>query len=196
MIKADKLELACGGYKLEGFTGIDIIKTDITDHVVDLQIFPWPFEDNSVQEIRCSHYIEHIPHLNIKGILKGSETFQEFKDKLLESKDGFIEFVDECYRILKPGGKLTLIAPYYAGFRAFGDPTHERYMCDWSFNYFNKAWRQLMNINHYDIKADFDLKYSYLITNEMTLKSEEVRNKAFTHDLNVIEDIIVEFTKI
>lgn len=205
MIKSDKLDLACGNYKLEGFTGVDLVKTDTADYVMDLQSFPWPIEDNSVTEIRCSHYVEHIPHKNVaqdlQKIVNESSTFEEFKSKInsnefLYQKDGFIKFMEECYRILKPSGKLTLIAPYYASHRGFGDPTHERYMCDYSWSYFNAAYRNLMALDQYDIKCDFDLTYSYCVTNEMTLKSEEVRNKAFLHDLNVIDDIIVEFTKI
>ena len=191
-----KVDLACGGAKKgEDFVGVDISKCDGVDIIHDLNIYPWPFEDNSVDEVNCSHYIEHIPHDNIKAALKESNSFYEFKDKLLESKDGFIQFFNELYRILKEEGRAILIAPYYTSMRAFGDPTHVRYISDFSLLYLNKEWRDLNKLSHYGIECDFDVKYSYHITNEMTLKSDEVRNKAFLNDWNVIDDIIIELIK-
>lgn len=180
LINQSRIDLACGDNKIPGFFGIDIAKTESVDHVMNLQQYPWDIESESADEINCSHYIEHIPH-----------DINNPNDK----RDGLIQFMDECYRILKPGGKLLLSAPYYTSMRAYGDPTHTRYMADFSFLYYNKEWRDNNKLSHYGIKCDFDIKYSYHITNEMTLKSEEVRSKAFLHDWNVIDDIIVELIK-
>jgi len=195
MINELKLDLACGDNKKEGFKGIDIANLPEVDYVVDLQVYPWPIESNSVEEIHCGHYIEHIPHVNIKGVLKESNSFEEFKEKLLQSKDGLIEFFNEVYRILKPGGKATMVAPYYTSERAYGDPTHVRSINDFMCYYLTKDWVKVNKLEHYGIECDFDVKLSYFITNEMTLKSEEIRMKAFQHDWNVIMDIIIELTK-
>ena len=80
--------MACGQNKQPEHIGVDIagdcdIKHDLFNE------FPYPFEDNYADEIFSSHFIEHIPMEYVNG-----------KDKLFA-------FVDECYRILKPGGKLT-----------------------------------------------------------------------------------------
>lgn len=204
MINEKKLDLACGDNKKEGFVGIDIIETGSTDHIVNLQQFPWPIESDSAEEVHCSHYIEHIKHdnvaLDLSNIIDKCETFEDFKSKLKEdefvnAKDGLIKFFNEVYRIMKKDGKMTIIAPYYTSMRAFGDPTHTRYIADFSFYYLNKEWRELNKLDHYGIECDFDIKYSYHVTNEMTLKSDEVRNKAFAHDWNVVDDILVELIK-
>lgn len=195
MIKELKLDLACGNNKKEGFKGIDIANTPDVDYVVDLQVYPWPIESESVEEIYCGHYIEHIPHLNIKGVLKESNSFEEFKEKLLNSKDGLIDFFNEIYRVLKPGGKAVITAPFYSSERAYGDPTHIRYINNFLCYYLMKDWVRDNKLEHYNLNCDFDVTLSYCITNEMTLKSEEVRNKAFEHDLNVITDIIIELIK-
>lgn len=181
MINELKLDLCCGDNKKEGFFGIDIAQTPSVDAVMDLTKYPWDIASESADEINCSHYIEHIPH-DIKNPN--------------DSRDGFIQFFDEVYRILKPGGKVTIVAPYYTSIRAFGDPTHVRYIGEWSFYYLSKDWIKQNKLEHYNINANFDMKYSYYITNELTLKSEEVRNNAFKHYWNAIDDIIVELIKI
>lgn len=202
LINELKLDLACGDAKREGFAGIDIAKTNSTDYVVDLQQFPWPIESESADEINCSHYIEHIPHTNYKAelnnILDKSNSFEEFKENLKNSKpelDGFIKFINEIYRILKPGGTAKLVAPYYSSIRFVGDPTHVRPIGDSTVWYLSKQWIDDNKLTHYGLECNFDIKLSYLITNEMTLRSEEVRNKAIIHDLNVVDDIIIDLTK-
>jgi predicted SAM-dependent methyltransferase len=201
LINAPKIDLACGNNKKEGFVGIDIAETPLVDYVVDLQVFPWPIESESVEELYCGHYIEHIPHSNFEAYcIKAtaeSNSWQEYQNKIKEypSKDCFIQFINEVYRILKPGGKAKLVAPYYTSERAYGDPTHVRAIADSTVWYFNNTWIKDNKLEHYGINCNFDVVLSYYITNEMTLKSEEVRQKAFSHDWNVIQDLIIDLVK-
>ena len=174
-----KVDLACGNSKKEGYIGVDIVETANTDVVHNLNQYPWPFEDNSVDEIHCSHYIEHVPH--------------DIDNE--DGRDGLIQFMDELYRILKPGAIANILAPYYKNERAFGDPTHRRYIGDWSFLYWNKDWRDNNNLSHYGINCDFDMKLSYHIDNDLTLKSQEIRAEAFKKEWNAVTDISVELTK-
>jgi predicted SAM-dependent methyltransferase len=204
MVKELKLDLACGVAKKEGFFGIDILPHEGVDCVMDLQQYPWDIESNSAEEINCSHYAEHIKHENpsilLKQVVDKSATFEEFKKNIsspeyLHPTDDFINFMNEVYRILKPGGKLTIVCPHYMSTRAFGDPTHTRQIGDLTFYYFNKQWRDAVKIAHGAYNCDFDIKYSYSIDNNLTLRSEEYRNKAFTEHWNAINDILAELTK-
>lgn len=180
-----KLNLACGQNKQEGFIGVDKYKTDAVDIAYDLEIYPWPFEDDSVDEILCSHYIEHTKDLD--------------------------KFMNELYRIMKKPytnekgedikPKVTIIAPYYSSVRAWQDPHHVRAISEYTFAYYNKNWRNLNMLNHgeYDIKADFDFVYGYQMDNALpgnwASKSDEARLFAMKYYMNVISDIHVTLTK-
>ena len=165
-----KIDLACGDNKKEGFLGVDICKTDSVDIVYDLEKYPWDFaKDNSVDEIHCSMYIEH-------------------------TKD-IIKFMEECYRILKPLGTMTIIAPYYSSIRAWQDPTHVRAISEATFLYYNKQWMKDNKLEHYGIKADFDYTYGYMINPEWASRNEEAKMFATRNYLNVVSDIQVILTK-
>lgn len=176
-----KLDLACGNNLQKGFVGIDIVgKPDSQAEIVwDLMKFPWEFaEDNSVDEVFASHYLEHIPHGN-------------------GYNDPFWNFFDELYRILKPGGTAKFITPYYASVRAFQDPTHLRFITEPTYNYLNKKWRCELNaLSHYPVKCDFEIiKIDHAVSEEMTGKSQEAVAYLAMHNWNVIMDLQVTLRK-
>jgi len=160
-----KIDLACGNNKVDGYIGVDKVKLDHVDIVHDLNIYPYPFEDNSIDEMVCNHFIEHVADIS--------------------------KFIDECYRILKNKSKMIITAPYYTSIRAWQDPTHIRAISEATFLYFNKKWREDNKLQHYDIKSDFDYSYGYIfpIGSSWVMKSEEARNFAITHYNNVVNDI-------
>jgi len=169
LISEKKLNLACGQNKIEGYFGIDYKQTEGVDAVMDLEWFPWSIESESAEDIICSHYVEHTPDL--------------------------IAFMDEVYRILIPGGKIKVIAPYYTSIRCWQDPTHKRAISEATFLYFNKAWRDTNRLDHYGIKSDFDFTYGYDIAQDWVSRSQESRDFAMRHYWNVINDIHVVLTK-
>ena len=96
-----KLDIGCGKNKKEGFTGVDQYAMDGVDVVLNVAKDRWPWEDGSVEEAHCSHFLEH---------LDATER---------------IHFYNELYRVLKVGGRATIITPHWASNRAYGDPTHK-----------------------------------------------------------------------
>jgi predicted SAM-dependent methyltransferase len=189
-VKADiiGLELGCGQNKqnIEFFKnqmqievtkviGVDFADCEGVDVVHDLTEFPYPFEDESVDAIFSSHFLEHL--------------------------DGFerMKFFDECYRILKPKGKIRCIHPYYKSVRAIQDPTHKfPPISENSYLYWNKDWRVANKLTHgvYDLKSDFDFTISYTWQDgAWANKNEEARNFAINHYFNVIADLIVDLVK-
>lgn len=173
------LDLACGNNKQKGFTGIDIVgpPKSQADIVHNLMEFPWPVKDNSVKEVFSSHYIEHIPH---------GDGYH----------DPLFQFMDEIYRILKPGGIARFIAPYYTSVRAFQDPTHLRFISEPMFQYFTKPWRKLNKLEHYPVTCDFEIvKIDHAISEEMNGKSQEAVAYNAMHVWNVVHDIMVTLRK-
>lgn len=167
-----KIDFACGDNKREGFFGIDKFQTSSTDAVMDLLEFPWNIEADSVEEANCSHFMEHIPkHLRPR-------------------------FMDEMFRVLKKGGKLSIIVPM--GDRCYQDYTHE-----WppivppSFQYFNKGWREANKLQHgvYDIKCDFDYIYGYGLYPQVATRNADYQAFAINHYNNAASDLHVTLTK-
>jgi hypothetical protein len=184
-----KLSLACGDNKPEGFKGVDLIKTKSTDYVQDLLKFPWSqFADNSVDEIECSNFVEHIPH---------GDSYN----------DPFFQFFDEIHRILKPAefdpenpniplkGFARITCPYYSSMRAWQDPTHQRAISEASFLYVNKQWREDNKLAHYPVTCDFDFSYGYVVAPQWQNRNQEAQSFAIQHYINTITDIQVMLIK-
>ncbi|MBF0554506.1 MAG: glycosyltransferase [Nitrospirae bacterium] len=91
-----KLNLACGDDYREDYINVDFFPKPGAkiDSAFDVKIIP--YEDNSVDEVRASHIIEHFDFHEIPKIL------------------------EEWYRVLKPGGKLFIETPdFLESCRAF-----------------------------------------------------------------------------
>lgn len=167
-----KLDLACGDNKREGFFGIDKYKTGSTDATCDLLKFPWPIEADSVEEVHCSHFFEHIP-------------------ALLRPK-----FMEELYRVLKVGAKAALIVPM--GDRCFQDYTHQwPPVVPGSFLYFNKDWREANKLTHgeYALNCDFDYTYGHALMPDIAVRNAEYQAFAVTHYANAASDLHVTLTR-
>jgi len=93
-----KLNLGCGPDVRMGYINVDY--QDTRDGVVniDLSQLPWPFGDNSVDEILMLDLLEHFPY--------------KFTEKVL----------NECWRIMKVGARIEIQVPDFehCAFAAMG----------------------------------------------------------------------------
>lgn len=137
----ERLVVGCGPLhrRVEGETLLDRIQFPNVDIVHDLDEIPWPFEDNSYTSIVAQHVVEHLHAL-------------------------LIPFMDECWRILRPGGSVYIETPLAGGDvdLEWADPTHVRCYRIHSFvnylslegierfGYTKRAW------NFFHLKVDKD----------------------------------------
>lgn len=172
-ITATKLDLACGQNKKPDYFGIDMYEGSNADALWDLREMPWPIEDASVESIVCSHFFEH---------LDGAER---------------MAFMDECWRILKVGAQLEIIVPYWSSMRSIQDPTHKwPPVCETSFLYFNKEWRDKEKLNHcYPVTCDFDFTVGYMLDPDVVPRNEEYRQFAIKHYVQAVSDLQIMLTK-
>lgn len=173
-----RLDLGCGKQKKDGFDGVDKIAFEGVDHVCDLSIPGWPFADGSVDEVHCSHFVEH-----------------------LAARER-ITFANELHRILKPGGKATLIAPHWASCRAYGDMTHQwPPVSEFWFYYLKKEWRD-QNCPHDDIEhnpygysCDFDATWGYSLNPALYTRNQEFQQFAMANYKEAAQDLICTLVK-
>jgi hypothetical protein len=97
-----KLNLGCGSQILPGYCNVD--KFGAPDLVWDLERLPWPWDDNSAEEVLLSHVLEHLG--------------QDPKD--------FIAIIKELYRVCRNGALLKIIVPHPRHDTFLIDPTHVR----------------------------------------------------------------------
>lgn len=190
-----KLDLACGQAPREGFEGVDLF-AETAKHKVDLLKFPLPWADNSVDEINCSHFIEHIharevEERDLAAVIH--ETLPQNENhwkKSFVGQDMLFAFFDELYRILKPGGTVMIVCPSVRNERAFWDPTHRRFISQVTFCYLSKTWRVAQKLDHYRVMCDFEGNVAFSHSNIHAGRHVDVQQRAFAESWNVIVDYI------
>lgn len=134
-----KLDLGSGQHPAEGFKGVDI--APVTDFQFDLcSGEDWPWKDSSVDELRASHFIEHIPM-----------AYLVHDDASGRTQDSFFRFFDEAFRVTKNGAVFHLVWPALQNVRAFMDPTHRRFIPQETMLYLNREWRKANALDHYTV---------------------------------------------
>jgi len=95
-----KLNVGCGRDVKKGWVNLDMIKFKGIDVIHNLDKFPYPFKDNTFDEIFASQIIEHLDHPQ--------------------------EFIEELWRISKDGAKVEVGTVHFSAPVVWGDITHRR----------------------------------------------------------------------
>ena len=124
----------------------DAINHDLIKHrpeiaiAWDLENLPWPWLDNSFDQIVAKSVLEHL-------------------------KLTLIESLDECWRILRPGGQVFVKLPYWDSDISHQDPTHR-----WFFS--------LNSFDQFDPDTKRGKIYAYYTPHKWRILEPPVLNKA------------------
>ena len=107
------LDLGCGKKKRPGTVGVDFNSRVDGDISHDLNVFPYPFESGTVDRVYIDNCLEHL--------------------------DSPLNVMEEIHRMLKVGGEVKVIVPYFRSPAAFHDPTHKTFYTTESFAYYDPS---------------------------------------------------------
>ena len=92
------LDIGCGSAKVPGSVGLDVSPDTAADIVHDLDVFPYPIQDESFDDILLQDVLEHVQQP--------------------------IRLFEELHRIARPAACVQLRTPHFSSVLAYGDPTH------------------------------------------------------------------------
>jgi predicted SAM-dependent methyltransferase len=183
----EKLEFGRGKQSisiLEDFTvneGKDLLRINLTsstkkkegfvDCKHNLMEFPWPFEDNSVYEFNCEHYLERIPI------------------QLLDGTYGLTRFMEEVYRCLMDKGTINIHGSHYMSQEAYQDPRYFRGISDRTLAYYNQK-AILDDSDKYALKCNFEeISKIKIVDPSVESKGEEAKRWAIEHYWNIVREV-------
>jgi SAM-dependent methyltransferase len=173
-----KIDFGCGPNKKEGFLGVDQYAMKGVDIILDIVNGEWPWADGEVEEAHASHFVEHL------------------------TAEQRCKFFNNLYRVMKPGGTVTVICPHWASNRAYGDPTHQwPPFAEFALFYLDKEWRAA-NAPHTDAEhwapgysCDFTATWGYSLHPTLNTRNLEFQQFALNNYKEAASDIYATLTK-
>ena len=107
-----RLNLGCGGKRLQGFIGVDRYPAPAVDVRADLTR-PLPFADSTVDEIMLDNVIEHMPQIP--------------------------PLMQEMHRVARDGARIVIRTPHFTSLSSWRDPTHLHHLSYFSLDHFTRA---------------------------------------------------------
>lgn len=173
----DKINLGCGFNKLDTHHNVDSTKLCNPDEIVDLEVLPWPWADNSFDEIYAKDILEHI----------GANPKE------------FIKIIQEMYRVSKPNAVWKVIVPHWRCDLAFDDPTHIRTITSSTFKLFDQeknveAYQNKRSDTLLGILCDIDVqitdtKFNIIEYWRNEVEQQNLTNKQLDLNLNTMNNI-------
>lgn len=163
-----KLNLGCGANKKPGYLNVDQFPGCEPDMVLDLEETPWPWEDNSFNEVLLIHVLEH---LGANPVV-------------------FVNIMKELYRICAPGAVIRVEVPHPRHNSYMTDPTHVRPVLPETLEMFsktrNREWQKLgfattplglmHDVDFNLLGVDYDLDHDWkLLMNGGKVTEDEVK---------------------
>ncbi|MEK7659811.1 MAG: methyltransferase domain-containing protein [Patescibacteria group bacterium] len=104
-----KINFGCGYDIKPGWVNVDSSQLPGVDIVHDVQQVPLPFASGSISEVVCQDIFEHIEYIPV---------------------------LKDIFRILQPGGTITIRVPHFTSKNSYTDPTHKKIFAIRTFDFF------------------------------------------------------------
>ena len=167
MIK--KLNLGSGTNIRKDYINIDFKQSVGVDKVHDLNNYPWPFKDQTFNEIIAENVVEHL--------------------------DNFLLCMEEIYRISEKDAIVKISVPYWNSSFAYIDPTHKKGFHEHTFSFFDPDSDYCKERSYYS-KARFKVQsYSFVIAPFAPYfvlpfsKNIEIKNKILKKIIGIIGNL-------
>lgn len=173
-----KLNIGGGYKKFDGFLNVDYDDHCNPDFVCDIEKEKLPFTDNSVDEVKAHHILEHLG-------------------------EGYFHFLKELYRVCEDGAIIDIIVPHHRHDNFLNDPTHRRPITVDGLRMFSKSYNDYCikigdgcsKLGHY-FDVDFEIeKFEYHFASEYgeLLDNPTEENQAFLRQaIMTMNNVIVE----
>lgn len=164
-----RLNLGCGRDIRPGWVNIDQHLAPGVDLVVDLDSDPYlPYDDDSVDEFRGAHVIEHLHRP--------------------------LPLMQELWRVARPGASASFRCPYGSSDDADEDPTHVRRMFLQSWLYFGQPayWRA-----DYGYRGDWQIQRITLVVSGPPAElSDAELSVALRYQRNVVDEMVADLVAV
>ncbi len=178
-----RLNLGCGHDRRDGFVNVDRSPDCAPDAVVDLEQLPWPWPDDSVEEVVLRHVLEHL----------GRET------------EAYFAIIRELWRVCRDGARVEITVPHPRHDQFLNDPTHVRPITPQGLELFsarrNREWIEAGAGNTplaLQLGVDFELVSVNMIPDEpwrgryqrQEITAAELGDAARMHNNVIVESVI------
>lgn len=119
---AKVLDVGCGRSKFPGAVGMDRLENTDADVIHELDVLPYPLDDNSFDLVIARHVLEHVA--------------------------APLDVLAELHRVTRAGGEVSIISPHFASVTSWTDPTHRHHFSSRSFDYLlsDTEWNFYSNV--------------------------------------------------
>lgn len=162
-----RLNLGCGSKLLKGYINVDKYLNPDVKH--DLEVFPWPWPDNSVTEILLFHVLEHLGR----------------------DPDIYLGIFKEIYRICQPNAEIRIVVPFHRHDDFSSDPTHVRAITPFGLALFSKKLNREWVAKGYSnstlgiyLGVDFEITKTNYMPSDIWFKMNEGKNYRLEDLLN------------
>lgn len=116
--ESNKLNMGCGFKKVDGYWNVDIESKCNPDQVLDLEVTPWPYEDNFFHKIHCDNTLEHLG----------------------QNPKVFANIIKEMYRVSVDRAEWYICVPHHRCDLYWDDFSHVRPLSAKTFKMFDQTY--------------------------------------------------------